>query len=70
MYFKNWWDQQDQNTKTKFKQIVEEGRFEFVNGGWVASDEACPSFREILQNMIVGHEFLWSEFKIRPKFAW
>lgn len=39
-----WWDKQDQNTKDNFRVLVNEGMWEFVNGGWVASDEACPTF--------------------------
>ncbi|CDW84390.1 glycosyl hydrolases family 38 protein [Stylonychia lemnae] len=45
MYFKRWWENQNDTVKSQFKQLVIEGRWEFVNGGWVASDEACPSIR-------------------------
>jgi hypothetical protein len=34
---------------------VSEGRLEFVNGGWVASDEACPTYEEIIDNIVMGH---------------
>ena len=44
-FFKMWWDEQTDETKTQFRQLVSEGRWEFVNGGMVASDEACPSFQ-------------------------
>ena len=52
------------------RKHIQKGRWEFFNGGWVATDEACPSFRDLLENIIVGHEFLWNEFKVRPKIAW
>jgi alpha-mannosidase len=49
---------------------VKEGRLEFVNGGWVAHDEACPTFEEIMVNMMIGHSFLNKTFGIVPKHAW
>ena len=52
------------------RMLVAEGRFEFVNGGWVAPDEACPTFEEILLNMMLGHSFLNQTFQVVPKHAW
>ena len=31
---------------------------EFLLGGWVANDEACPVYEEVINNIMVGHEFL------------
>lgn len=51
--------------------MVNEGRIEFILGGWVANDEACPTFEEILGNYMVGHEFLKKEMAMDPpKVAW
>lgn len=47
-----------------------EGRLEFVNGGWVASDEACPTYEEQIMNIMRGHGFLKSTFNISPQHAW
>ncbi len=41
------------------RQLVKEGRFEFVNGGWVSPDEACSTFPEIIENIRQGHKFLF-----------
>lgn len=49
---------------------MSEGRLEFVNGGWVASDEACPTFDQAIDNIRIGHKFLHDNFGIRPKHAW
>lgn len=49
---------------------MKEKRFEFVNGGWVASDEACPSYEDLIENMVVGHEWLKETFDITPRIAW
>lgn len=70
MFFSKWWYQQSQETKEQFRGLVKQGRWEFVNGGWVASDEACPSFQDFIQNILVGHDFLMREFGVNPKIAW
>jgi alpha-mannosidase len=70
MFFSRWWAIQDDETKENFRTLVKEGRWEFVSGGWVASDEACPSFQDFLENIIVGHDFLMREFGVNPKIAW
>lgn len=49
---------------------MKEGRLEFINGGWVASDEACPTYEELIMNMMQGHIFLKKTFGITPKHAW
>lgn len=54
-FFKQWWDLQNSTTRQIFTQLVNEKRFEFVNGGWVASDEACPIYEDLIENMVVGH---------------
>ena len=49
---------------------MKEGRLEFINGGWVSTDEACPTYEEQVMNMIAGHQFLNKTFGITPKHAW
>ena len=70
LFFKMWWDIQKDDVKANFRQLVKDGRWEFVNGGWVASDEACPSFQDMIENFRTGHDFLMREFGVRPKIAW
>ena len=69
-FFKMWWILQTPEVQNNFKQLVADGRWEFVNGGWVASDEACPTFLEMIENFRTGHEFLMNNFGIRPNIAW
>lgn len=52
------------------KKLVSEGRLEFINGGWVSADEACPSYEEQIMNMMTGHAFLKRTFDVTPKHAW
>ena len=49
---------------------MKEGRLEFINGGWVSADEACPTFEQQIINIQVGHDFLWKNFGFIPRHAW
>lgn len=52
------------------KMLIKEGRLEIANGGWVSSDEACPNYEDMINNMVMGHAFLKKEFGIRPRIGW
>lgn len=49
---------------------MRDGQFEFVNGGWAASDEACPTYEELIENIMAGHAFLKRTFGVVPRHAW
>jgi hypothetical protein len=53
-----WWPLQSADTQQKFKQVVSNGQFEFVGAGWSQSDEVTPSYRDMIDNTVTGHEFL------------
>ena len=69
-FFEMWWVTQNETTKSNFRTLVKENRFEFISGGVVSSDEACPTYSDIVENMQVGHDFLMREFGVTPKVAW
>jgi hypothetical protein len=69
-FFQEWYNMQTQTTRDRFAQLVKENRFEFVNGGWVASDEACPTYEDLIENMVVGHEWLRDKIGVTPRIAW
>jgi alpha-mannosidase len=56
--------------KDQLKQLIKEGRFEFVNGGWSMFDEAAPHYEDMINDMMKGHEFLLSEFGVKPRMGW
>ena len=33
-------------------------------------DEACPTFDDMINNMMLGHQFLLEEFGIKPRIGW
>lgn len=69
-YFYMWYTRQDQPTKDIVKQLVQNGQLEITQGGWSATDEACPNYEDIINNMYIGHGFLKREFGVSPKIAW
>lgn len=38
-FFKRWWDEQNDETKTIVKKLVKNKQLEFINGGWSMNDE-------------------------------
>ena len=41
-----------------------------TQGGWVASDEACTNYEDIIMQMYIGHQFLKKEFGVVPRVGW
>jgi hypothetical protein len=52
------------------REFIKDARFEFVNGGWSTNNEACPTFQDLIENMMVGHSWLFKEFGFVPKVGW
>jgi len=69
-FFTIWYNRQTKEMKQTVKKLIKNGQFEIVNGGWSANDEATPNFDDIINNMMIGHEFLNKEFGFRPKIGW
>jgi alpha-mannosidase len=69
-FFKMWWDEQNEDMKTKVRQLVRSGQLELVNAGWSMHDEACPIYEDMIDNMMIGHEFILKEFGVKPSIGW
>ena len=69
-FFTMWYNRQDAETKERVKQLIQNKQLEIVNGGWSANDEASPNFEDIINNMMLGHEFLNHEFGVQPRIGW
>jgi hypothetical protein len=69
-YFKIWWDQQMEDTKEPVRQMIREGRFDLVSGGWSAPDEATTQYDSIIDNFMIGQQFLQKEFDLHPTVSW
>ena len=69
-YFSMWWDEQTELMKQNVRGLVNRGQLELVNGGWSMHDEACPTYSDFIENMMLGHDFILKEFGIKPRIGW
>uniref|UniRef100_A0A5F8A1J9 Alpha-mannosidase n=1 Tax=Macaca mulatta TaxID=9544 RepID=A0A5F8A1J9_MACMU len=70
-FFRLWWDGvASEQQKHQVRQLLEEGRLEFVIGGQVMHDEAVTHLDDQILQLTEGHGFLYETFGIRPQFSW
>ena len=69
-FFTMWYNRQNEKTKDLVKYLVGNGQLEITQGGWSSTDEACPNYEDIINNMYLGHMFLKKEFGVIPKIGW
>uniref|UniRef100_A0A665WKS1 Alpha-mannosidase n=1 Tax=Echeneis naucrates TaxID=173247 RepID=A0A665WKS1_ECHNA len=70
-FFRLWWDTVATSThKRQVRQLVKEGRLEFIIGGQVMHDEAVTDLEDEILQMTEGHGFLYETFGVRPQFSW
>lgn len=56
--------------KNRVRSLVANGQLEMVNSGWSMHDEACPTYTDMLTNMMLGHDFVLKEFGVTPRIGW
>jgi hypothetical protein len=69
-FFQRWWNQQTQITRSTVKQLVQEGRLDFINGGWCMHDEAAAHYIDMIDQTTLGHSYLLQQFGFIPKIGW
>ncbi|XP_008285640.1 epididymis-specific alpha-mannosidase isoform X2 [Stegastes partitus] len=70
-FFRLWWDSVASDShKKQVRQLVKEGRLEFIIGGQVMHDEAVTDLDDEILQMTEGHGFLYQTFGVRPRFSW
>jgi lysosomal alpha-mannosidase len=71
-FFWRWWNEQSDEMRNTVKQLVNEGRLEFISGGWCMNDEATTHYNSIIDQHSLGAEFLRDTFGecARPKIGW
>ncbi|EFA79433.1 hypothetical protein PPL_07851 [Heterostelium album PN500] len=70
-FLTKWWAR-NPAFRDKFQKLVNESQMEFVNGGWVMSDEACTSAEAFIDNLEEGNRFIKEQFGERflPMSGW
>ena len=65
-----WWELQTPERQKQVRQLVKEGRLEFANGGWSMHDEASPHYDDMINNMMIGLQWLEQVLETRPRVGW
>jgi len=58
VYFSKWWKMQNESIRDIFRDLVQNGRFEFINGGWCVHDEASTNYLDIIDQMSLGLKYV------------
>ncbi|KAF0293557.1 Lysosomal alpha-mannosidase [Amphibalanus amphitrite] len=71
-FFWRWYREQDEATKATVQTLVNEGRLEFIGGGWSMNDEACAHYNAVIDQMSLGMRTLYDNFGTCgiPRVAW
>ena len=69
-FFSMWFYRQTESMQENVRGLVRDHRLEFINAGWAMHDEACTHFDDMINNMMIGHEFLLKEFNYKPTIGW
>ena len=77
-FFWQWWEEQKESTRDVVRDLVAQGRLEFINGGWCMNDEATTHYVDIIDQMALGlrytsqtyhlHSISSSKYTIFPPF--
>jgi alpha-mannosidase len=52
------------------KALVAEGKLDLIGGAFVPPDQALTDVDSILDNYMLGNQFLKQEFDLNPRVAW
>uniref|UniRef100_A0A0B7AW15 Alpha-mannosidase n=1 Tax=Arion vulgaris TaxID=1028688 RepID=A0A0B7AW15_9EUPU len=71
-FFSRWYNEQGEATKEVVQTLVNQGRLEFILGGWCMNDEAATHYTAIIDQHKLGFEYLRHNFGdcARPKIGW
>lgn len=53
-YFFKWWNEQTPAMREQVKQLVNEGRLEFIGGAWSMNDEAVTHYQSTIDQFTLG----------------
>jgi len=56
-FFQRWWNEQKEDRRDVVRDLVANGRLEFINGGWCMNDEGSTHYIDIIDQMSLGLEY-------------
>ncbi|KAK7789693.1 hypothetical protein R5R35_011514 [Gryllus longicercus] len=71
-FFWKWWNRQDDSHRHQVRKLVQQGRLEFIGGGWSMNDEAVTHYQSTIDQMTWGLRRLNDTFGKcgRPRVGW
>lgn len=57
-FFYLWWNEQNEDTKSHVRQLINEGRLEIINGAWSMNDEADVHYQSTIDQFTLGLRFI------------
>lgn len=69
-FFEKWYRTLNTTTKHQLKSLIKEGRFSFINGGFVMEDEAVSHYTDAANQLRIGLEFMQKELNYTPTVGW
>ena len=67
VFLSKWWQLQTESTRETVRDLVQNGRIEFVNGGWCVNDEATTNYADIIEQMSLGLKYVIKHLLIKLK---
>ncbi|CAG9863272.1 unnamed protein product [Phyllotreta striolata] len=65
-----WWEEAHPSKQRALRELVQSGRLEITTGGWVMTDEANVHLFAMVNQLIEGHQWVWSNLGIKPQTGW
>lgn len=71
-FFFKWWHEQSDDRRDQVRQLVDEGRLEFIGGAWSMNDEATVHYQSTVDQFTWGLRQLNDTFGecARPRVGW
>ena len=69
-FLARWYEETDQSMRDKLHQLVKNGQFQFMGGGWVMNDESLTVYKNAFLNIQTGIDWIEETFNVRPKIGW
>lgn len=69
-FFQRWWREQTDSMQKTVKDLVNQGRLEFINGGWCMHDEAATHYIDMIDQTTLGHRYIKEQFDKVPRIGW
>ena len=68
-FLDRWWKEQNNETKTNLKHLVQTGRFEISLGAWVSADECVTHYFSYMDQLIEGYFWIRGHFGVFPNIS-